>query len=198
MRAIASTLRLLPALLAASLPALLTACADSGSTERLPFSETLISDYALDNEHRQHLQYYLSNTIELYREVSEGQHGVAHGRLVSRSGTWIEEVKIPRGTPGVVVGSGNGWVAVSFAPGSYLYFVSEPAGGYFDNDHQPDRFYLFSPDNDGRHGTVRFAGADFEADRDALRAYLLVDQDSLSHVDGRESTLPGRWLVERH
>jgi hypothetical protein len=196
MSATVSTPRILAAAL---LTVTLAACASHPSVDRVPFTEGLIDDYALTPEHRQHLQYYLSDTITLSRAFSDGQRGVSRGRLVERSGTMMEAVKIAAGTPGVVVGSGDGWVAVSFAPGSYLYFVSAPSGadGYFSNNHVGDRYYVFSPNGDGHHGTVRLDGYDFEAEGSTLKVYLLVDQDSLNRSDSRESTLPGRWLVER-
>ncbi len=193
MRPLAFPLRVLTGLAAVAI----TACASN--TERVPFTEALIDDYRLGTEHRQHLQYFLSDRITLTRSVGDNDRSVARGRLVTREDVREQALRVAKGTPGVVVGSGDGWLAVSFAPGSYLYFVSEPdrLPGYFHDDHVADRFYLYSPDADGDSGTVSVDGLPYTADSRSLRAFLLVDEDSLSRSDARAATLPGRWLVER-
>lgn len=176
----------------------LAACAGHSTAERVPFTEELITDYRLDSAQRQRLQYYLSDTVTLTRAVGGGRSDVARGKLVSRSGTLVEEVRIAAGTPGVVVASGPGWVAVSFTPNSYLYFVSDRGGnGALTDNRDEERFYPFSRDFDGRNGTVSLDGVAYQADRSSLDAYLLIDREDFSRTDDRASSLPGRWLNER-
>ena len=164
---------------------------------RIAFTDGLVSDYQLTPVAREHLQYYLSQPVTLVRSVSEGERGISQGRLVGRSGRMVHEVVVPAGTPGIAIGAGPNWTAVSFYPGTYLYFVSDQpnASGYYGTMQRTQGHYsLYAPDWDGRSGTVPFAGKPYQAIEGSMSAYLLVDRSQLDYTTGSRSTLPGRWL----
>lgn len=164
---------------------LLGACAGGGASERLVYSDTLARSYQLGSESPRALQYYVSDNIRLIRGRSAGERGIADGRLVDRAAMSVEEVIVDSGTPGVVVGGGNGWLAVSFERGSYLYFVSGP---------QQDAYYLYVPDWNGSQGTVRLGDWSYTAVGDSAKAHLLVGRDSFAQRQNRQAKLPGRKL----
>ena len=174
-------------------------CASRQVAEQLPFSDALIQDYGLGEPHKQRLQYYLSRPITLARSSASSMRGIADGRLVDRGQRAIEKLEVPANTPGVVVGSGANWLAVSFEAGSYLYFVSgQPAIQSPDRgeSREPGRYYLYASDWDGRAGTVQVGNLSYQALGQSMDAYLLVDRESLHETESQGRVLSGR-LLER-
>jgi hypothetical protein len=166
-----------------------------GYEERLSFTDGLASEHHVSSEQRKQLQYYVSDTIRLVRSASGGQTGISNGRLVASSSQAVREVVIDSGTPGVVLASGPRWMAVSFEPGSYLYFVSEaPRSIWLGDEYVHDRYYLYLPDWNGNSGTVRLGNSNYVAVDGSARAHLMVDRESFSNVDARQSRQPGRLL----
>lgn len=188
-----------PLLLAALAAPALGGCANRVLDEQLAFSDSLIGDYGLGEDHKRQLQYYLSRPVLLARSGATSVRGIAEGRLVDRGLRDIETLRIPAQAPGVAVGSGPNWLAVSFEGGSYLYFVSgqaprESLSGSDSRD--PDRYYLYTPDWDGRTGTVKLDGFSYQAVERSGEAFLLVDRESLYRSENRQRELSGR-LLER-
>jgi len=183
---------------------LLSGCASqraaNAEPEQIAFSDSLIREYGLDEPHKKQLQYYTSEPITLARSASQSLRGIADGRLVDRGARDIQKVHVASQTPGVVVGSGPNWLAVSFEPGSYLYFVSnQPVlnSPYWDDARDRDRYYLYAPDWDGRAGTVKVGDISYQAIGPSINAYLLVDRESLFVTDSQDRLLSGRLLDRR-
>jgi len=174
---------------------LLAGCASTGYAEKLAFTDGLSAEYRLGAEQKRMLQYYVSDTIRLVRSASGGQTGIRDGRLVSSSSRDVDQVVIDGGTPGIVLASGANWMAVSFASGSYLYFVSKANRAvWLADQYVDDQYYLYLPDFNGQSGTVRLGKALYSATDDSFRAHLVVDRESFSDVDTRQARLPGRYL----
>lgn len=183
---------------------LLSACASNRPAENEPeqiaFTDSLISEYGLDDVHKKRLQYYVSEPITLARSASQSVRGISDGRLVDRGARDIDNLYVASQTPGVVVGSGPNWLAVSFEAGSYLYFVSNQPrlnSPYWDDIREGDRYYLYAPDWDGRTGTVRVGNATYQAIGQSIESYLLVDRESMFFTDSSERVLSGRLLDRR-
>jgi hypothetical protein len=178
---------------------LLASCASSGGqpgyAEKLAFTDGLASEYKLGSEQKKLLQYYVSDTIRLVRSASAGQTGIRDGRLVNSSSHDIDQISIDGGTPGVVLASGPNWMAVSFEPGTFLYFVSKAnRRTWLADDYVDDQYYLYLPDFNGQAGTVRLGKTLYTATDDSFRAHLAVDRESFNNVDAREAKQPGRYL----
>lgn len=177
---------------------LLASCASSGGpghAEQLAFTDGLATEYKLGSEQKRMLQYYVSDTIRLVRSASAGRTGIRDGRLVSSSSRDVDQVVIDGGTAGVVLASGPSWMAVSFEPGSYLYFVSRAnRQTWLADDYVDDQYYLYLPDFNGQAGTVRLGNTMYTATDDSFRAHLVVGRESFNGVDARQSRLPGRYL----
>mgnify|MGYP001592484433 CR=1 FL=1 len=166
-------------------------------SDRLAYTDGLAGEWKLTPGIKQRLQYFTSHEIRLVRAASGGERGIADGRLVSATGQVVDEVVIPAGTPGVVLGSGPDWMAVSFEPNSYLYFVSQAqrrVWNFGEDGGVPGRYFLLVPNWNGKSGTVKLGDQMYTAVQDSARAYLLVERDSFSDVDAREVRLPGRVL----
>lgn len=178
----------------------LSACVTDPINDRLAFSDSVIREYNLTDAHKRRLQYYTSDQITLARAASSSMRGIGDGKLIERGNTNLTGVEIPAGAPGVVVGSGPNWLAVSFEAGSYLYFVSSQNhvnSPYWDDRRAEDRYYLYAPDWDGRAGTVRLGNVPYQAVDQSIGAFLIVDREALYSGDSRSSVLPGRWLDGR-
>lgn len=188
-----------PLLLAAVV--MLSACAGiSAYSARVPYSDRLLTDLGIPLEARPALQYYSSREIRLARVLVDGEAGVRRGRLVSDRHRRLEELVIDAGTPGVVVGHGEQWLAVSFAPGTYLYFVASPQrrGWLLDSDAVDGSYCLYSPNWrwDGT-GTVLLGGdGKWQAMEPSRHACLLIDREALDSLEQRRKVLPGRWLYQ--
>lgn len=173
------------------------ACATDAVNERLAFTDAVIRDYSLTETQKSRLQYYTSDRIRLARASSSGLRGIGDGKLIERGNTQVQDIDIPSGAPGVVVGSGPNWLAVSFDPGSYLYFVSSQAtvnSPYWRDRRGSERYYLYAPDWDGRAGTVKLGNERYQAVESSINTYLLVDREALYDGESRSATLSGRWL----
>ncbi len=178
---------------------LLNACAVGPDpiAERLAFTDSLARDYNLGDPHKRALQYYTSEHIILARSAFNNVRGVGDGMLIERGRTNVQDVQIAAGTPGVLLGSGPNWLAVSFEPGTYLYFVSSQHhvnSPYWNDGRGPDRYYLYAPDWDGRAGSVRLGNEHYQAVERSIDAFLLVDREALYSADTRSSQQAGRWL----
>ena len=126
----------------------LTACASTSGVNRLAFGEYLRDGYQLSDRELRALQYYVSDDIHLRRIVESGNRSIGRGILLERNARVVDEILIQAGTPGIAVGVGNDWVAVSFEPGSYLYFSSRNDGVHVVGDpgRPGDLYYLWATD----------------------------------------------------
>lgn len=169
--------------------------------ERLPFTDALAREWNLDPGYRPQVQYYVSDAIRLVRSVSGGEKGIADGILVSNGGRAIDEVVIESGTPGVLVGEGtlgNGqnWMAVSFQPGTHLYFISNAPqrGSRIGERYSADRYYLYIPDWNGRTGSAKLGEDSFAVAPESLAAHLIVTRESSFTNESAVYRQPGRYL----
>ena len=165
------------------------------NAERLAYTDGLASGFKVSGDQRRLLQYYVSDTIHLVRSSSGGQSGIRDGRLISSSSQAVREIVIDSGTPGVVLASGPRWMAVSFEPGSYLYFISDaPRSVWLGNEYDRERYYLYLPDWNGQGGTVKIGNTSYVAVDSSIRAHLMVDRESFSSMDAQQRRQPGRLL----
>jgi hypothetical protein len=205
-------------LLAAVLASVLAGCGG-----RIPFTHEIRTQYSLSDQELQNLQFYVSHTVTLRRELDATSRQVTGGhKLVLTTGKVIEEVVVEEETPGVAVAVGRDTITVSFDVGSAMVFalrngepVSSPApassGGYAE---PPDPFpgeAVAHPDPEPISGapwgkywvamdpgaaTVLFQGTLFDAVEDTLQAHLLIDADTLDEVVESRTVLPGRTLSQ--
>lgn len=178
---------------------MLSACASHPPAERLDFTESLAQAWRLQPDQREHLQYYLSNSIRLVRSASGAEQGIVRGRLQSSGSRRVEELIVDRGAPGIVLASGSNWMAVSFYPGSYFYFVRDQPrqAQWIGNTWSKDRYYLYLPDWNGRMGSVMLGEGQWTATDQSVMAHLLVERESRFTAESRVYRQPGRWLTSR-
>ncbi len=78
-------------------------------------------------------QFYNSKKIILRRNLSYADTKVARGKINFENGQYVENIIIPKKTPGVAVGEGTNYINVAFEKGRnrYLKFVLNS-----DNEYQ--------------------------------------------------------------
>jgi hypothetical protein len=184
----------------------------------VPMTQELRDQNRLSEAELKNLQYYLSSTITLRRELESGGRSVTgNHKLVVIAGKSIEEVVVEERTPGICVAVGERSLFVSFEQGTSIEFTPPgaralaPAPGYAAPPPQ-DPFpgnHGSAPDhaNDllsGGYmlwvepaGTVKFLGKSFEPVDESTRATLLIDAESLEQVAKQHTVLPGLRLPSR-
>ena len=192
------------------LAAVALACsAFGGCASYLPFTDGLAADSALAPTDLSRLQFYNAREIRLRRVIAPARRASAvdHGIVVA-SGERIEELVIPRRTPGVAVGGAPGRLVVSFGPDTALVFARTPRrtedqvrgreGGFAtppdEVQHEPSREgddlrYALATDADG---TLLLDGHRWEVVGLSALAELEVEGDDVDISEERSTTLIGR------
>ena len=102
----------------------------AGCSSHKYFTRAVRADNALSEAELGQLQFYTDQVLVLRREQRHREHEVRGGLSVV-SERQVDDVVIDAETPGVVVGTGTHWMAISFEPGAYVYFVDIPENGFY-------------------------------------------------------------------
>lgn len=215
-----SHFRFLGPLVLVSLVSVLAGC----GAGRIPFTHEIRTQYGLSDQELKNLQFYVSDTVTLRRELDATSRQVTGShRLVLTTGKVIEEVVVEEETPGVAVDVGPDTITVSFDIGSAMVFalrngeplVSSPTPSPGPYAEPPDPFpgetvqpapaepavgtpwgkYWLATEPGS--AAVVFQGIRFDAVDDTLEAHLLIDADKLDEVVESRTVLPGRTLSQR-
>lgn len=211
-------------LAAVALFAVAALSAVTGCRTFVPFTQEIRDQNRLSEAELRNLQYYVSSTITLRRELdSAGRQVTGNHKLLVVAGKSIEEVVIESKTPGICVGVGPRSLAISFEQGTSIDFAPMAARSY-----APDGpgFAAPPPDLDpfpgnrgraftsgeprsgdvfsgsymiwvGPQSTVKFLGKAFDAVDDTARATLMIDAESLDQVVKQRKVLPGLRLPSK-
>ena len=166
---------------------LLSGCMPPPRAPFTAFSQELRNANRLTDEELKNLQFYLAHDITLQRRRASGDRQVSGShKLVIREGLEIDEVLIADGTPGVAVGVGDNWLAVSFEPGTSLLF-----GSMSTETYQGTYFLKGTNWSDREGGIVNYDGKAYRAVAGSQRAYLMNDQESVADIVRKRKVLPG-------
>lgn len=169
------------------------------ATERFAWTDGVAAGYDLTHGDLHAVQFWASDDIHLRRLTTASQRDVEWGRLVQRNAKAVDEIIVKRGTPGVAVGRGHDWVAVSFEPGSYLYFTARRNGLLLTptRSGDRDRYYLWAQDWRGGAGIVPVNGVLYEATPASANAHLLVERRASVDNQRRRQVQRGREIYTR-
>ncbi len=89
------------------------------------FTQDMRSDLSKNYLSIDKIQFYNSKKIVLRRNLSYADTKVARGKINFENGQYVENIIIPKKTPGVAVGEGGNYINVAFedGPNRYLKFV---------------------------------------------------------------------------
>ena len=168
-----------------------SACA-SAPPNLVPFSQKLVTQYSLSDSNITNLQYYVSNSIILQRELSRGDVGVTPGhtlRVVNDKR--VEEVVILPKTPGIALrmqADGNS-LETSFEEGKNLIFCTLRSNG-----GHGDLFRLCGQEWDGLVLKVDYGGLRYGTVGPSADAYLMIDLNNLNNFKKNTRVVKGRRL----
>jgi hypothetical protein len=161
----------------------LTAC----SPRLTPFSEDLIREYGWTEQELQKIQFYLSEDIVLRRQYSEGSSRIEDGDIRVVNGEKIEQVVIPRGTPGALLFQPRtNRFAISFENSDDRFLMFGP------NPRMSGRFVLLASEWDRQQGQVTYDGSAYWIDANDAMASLMVDLKRVRKVQVQSRTAKGR------
>ena len=152
------------------------------------FTEDLYEQQGWTDDELKRIQFYVSKDIVLKRELTGGKSEIVSGKIKVENGRKIEEVVIPKGTPGTFMFSPKSdRFAVAFEGGSddrYLMFGPSPKYN--------DRFVLLASEWQRNMGKVKYDGKMWRVNSDHAYAALLVDMKRSSRTDVNSRTARGR------
>ncbi len=160
----------------------------SCNTRLTYFTEDLYQEQGWSDKELKKIQFYVSQNIVLKRELTGGSSEIISGKIKIENGSRIEEVVIPKGTPGVFLFSPkNNRFAVSFEEKGnkrYLMFGPSPKNG--------DRFVMLASDWNRRSGKVTYGGKQWRVGSESAYAALLVDMKKIHKYDKNSRVARGR------
>lgn len=163
---------------------LLSSCA----TELRPFTNNLLKEGNWSDSELKKIQFYLSNDLVISRVLTGGMSEITSGTIKMVKGQKVEEVRIPRGTPGVFLFRANDdHFAIGFDGSSdkrYLMFGPNPK--------QKGTYVLLASEWENRRGRVRFDDKYYFTNPDGAWANLMVDVRKIRTVEIKSNTVRGR------
>ncbi len=137
------------------------------------------------------LQYFVSERLVLQREATSRDGAVMQGKIKVRRGRFVEQVVVPRKTPGIAVDWGEDWVAISFEADSALVFAIDGRDG---TPKGSDVYHLrIRPDAEGGPTTVSLRGQAYQV-RQGHNARLMVRRDTKTKRSRRRRIMRGRTI----
>lgn len=154
-----------------------------------PFTKEIYDDYTWSDGELKSIQFYLSDAIVLRREMRGGKAEIQGGKVKMIEGKKIEEVVIPKGTPGVFLFSPKkGHFAVSFDSNDDLYLVFGP------NPKVNDRYLLLASKWDRKSGVVTYGAKKWKVDAGSAWSGLMVDLKKVHKVSVQSNKAKGRTV----
>ena len=156
-----------------------------------PFTNRLMEKYNWNDDELKRIQFYLSQDIILRRDVDKtGGTEFTKGSIKVVDGRKIEEVIIPKGTPGVLL----------FRPSEKKFAISFEANDdqrflmFGPNPKRGGEFVLLASEWEGRNAIVTYQGKEYITDVSAAWANLLVDLKKSRNLTLERRTVKGRTL----
>jgi hypothetical protein len=152
------------------------------------FTEDLHEQQGWTEDELKKIQFYISQDVVLKRELTGGKSEIISGKIKVENGSKIEEVVIPKGTPGTFLFSPKeDRFAIAFEDGGdkrYLMFGPSPK--------YSDRFVMLASDWSRRSGKVTYDGKQWRVNSDDAYAALMVDLKKVDKYDKNSRTAKGR------
>jgi hypothetical protein len=154
------------------------------------FTQDLYRDNKWSETELRQIQFYLSHDIVLRREATTGESQIRDGEIRIRNGRKVEEVVIPRGTPGVFLFSPKeNRFAMSFEKnGEDRYLMFGP------NPKLNGRYVLLASEWERRQGKVTYDDSYWWVDANQALAGLMVDLKRSGRTSLRTRTAQGRTV----
>ncbi len=155
-----------------------------------PFTIDLYETNRWTDAELKRIQFYLSDDIVMRRELKGSLSQITSGEIKIIDGRKVEEIVIPRNTPGVFLFSPKeNRFAISFEGGGrdrYLIFGPSPK--------TDGRFVLRASDWNRRSGIVTYENRKFRVEATSAWAGLMVDLKKSRRIDLNSRQASGRTV----
>jgi len=156
----------------------------------VPFTNSLNTDNSWDEYDLRQIQFYLSNTITLYRQLNNSETKIESGVIKTVDGKKVEEVIIKKGTPGIVttlVDKTKMSVSFEIDDNHFLTF-----GSY---KNRAGRYYLMLKEyKKDRRSKVTYVQKEFFISNESLQSFLQVDMKRIKKEERDQRVAGGRKL----
>ncbi len=170
--------------------AVIVLCFSSCSPKLTPFTQDLYQENKWTENELSQIQFYLSEDIMLFRQIGTDTTEIVEGEINIINGKEVEEIVIPKGTPGVFLFSPSAnQLAISFeSEGEERFLMFGP------NPNASNRFTLLAKAWGRENGVVRYDGKEYEVSFTDAFASLLVDLKRASKNDMDSRKAVGRKI----
>lgn len=153
-----------------------------------PYTTSVQDDAQLTEEQLRQLQFYVSHTIVLYRNVQDAETEILDGELKIEKGQQIEEIIIEAGTPGVVLARDkNGNLLVSFDADNHVLRFGV-------NHNTNGKYTLMAKDWNGHTGIVEYGNKEYKTSPQSSYAYLMLNMKQVNNTTIQSREAAGRSL----
>lgn len=171
------------------LPLLVLLSMASCSMDLQPFTESQRVQNNWSGDDLKKIQFYLSDALVLQRKLTGGSSEIVSGKVRIVDGVQMEEIVIPKGTPGVIVfNSVDNRLGISFEDGDERYLM------FGVNPNKGDRYHLLASDWKNQIGKVQYEGKEWFTNVNGGNAHLLIDLKKVYKRELNRRTAGGRKL----
>ncbi len=164
---------------------LLSAC----SPKLTPFTETLKTTNKWSESELKKIQFYLSEDVKIRRQISDASTEIIRGEIKMENGKQIEEIIIPKGTPGILTSMEGGQkLAIAFENGNEHFLIFGP------NEKQQGRYTLRASEWKNQMGKVKYGGKTYVTSTGDGYACLMVDLKKITDVNVKSRVAKGRTV----
>lgn len=162
----------------------------SCSPSLTPFTQKIYDQNNWSEQDLKKIQFYLSDDIVLYRDVTEGSSNIESGTVRIKQGRKIQEVIIREGTPGVLLFSPkDDRFAISFEDGNDERFLM-----FGPNPKASNRYVLLAKEWKRKKGKVTYEGINYFTNAESAYAALMIDLRQIKRTSVKKRTASGRTL----
>jgi hypothetical protein len=169
---------------------------DSTKVDRIPFTVDLMQQWNFTDAELRGLQFFVHDTVTLYRELTEKSKNVVKGRLVLRSGQLSDEIVVPASTPGVAEGVQKEQVILCFEricqQDATIAFGCDTTNETCTKEWD-GRYHTQAQRWEGEVGIVTYEGVEYKMNKGT---YVEIDKAALANLEKRRRVLPGKRLKE--
>lgn len=160
------------------------------SPQLTPFTQRFYDSYNFDESDLKQIQFYVSDDIVLSRAKGDGNVQITDGKVRVVDGKQVDEVIIPKGTPGVLL----------FIPKEDRFAISFDESGeekylmFGPNRKLNNHYALLASDWDRRTGTITYGGEKYYTRSNSGLAKLMIDLKAVKRIERKSSVAKGRTV----
>lgn len=156
----------------------------------VPFTNDLKTQNDWEEQDLKQIQFYLSNSITLHRQLSNSATEIVSGKIKTVDGKQVEEIIIKKGTPGIMTEMPDRKrMAISFEidDSHYLTF-----GSY---QNKGGRYYLMLREfKKNKYAKVSYVDKEFYISPESLNAFLQINMKKIQKEERKQRVAGGRKL----